>query len=376
MVTKLAILGSTGSIGTQTLDVVRRFPDRLSVVGLSAGRNTRLLTQQAEEFRPRFVFAAGDFVCPSSQPLSPEEMAAHPDVDIVVVALPGSAAITIVMAAVRAGKTIALANKESLVSAGEIIATEAARTGAVLHPVDSEHSAIWQCLAGESSPPTRLILTASGGPFRTYNPAELSTVSPAEALRHPSWRMGPKVTIDSATLLNKGLEVIEAHHLFRMPYDHIEVVIHPQSLVHSLVEFGDGAIKAQLSPPDMRLPIQYALSYPQRWDNSALPRLDLTRAGRLDFESPDYARFPCLPLALEAGRKGGTYPAVLCAAGEQAVALFLAGQIKFIDIAPLIEKVLTAHQATAQPQIDDVLAAGQWAQETAITTAEKGILFC
>ena len=371
MVTRLAILGSTGSIGTQALEVVRKFPDRLSVVGLTAGRNAPLLARQVAEFRPRFIFAAGGFSDPSCQSLNPEELAAHPEVDLVIIAISGEAALTSVVAAVRAGKTVALANKESLVSAGEIILAEAKKTGAALRPVDSEHSAIWQCLLGESSPPARLILTASGGPFRGYTADQLAAVSPAEALRHPSWRMGRKVTVDSATLLNKGLEVIEAHHLFQMPYDRIEVVVHPRSLVHSLVAFGDGALKAQLSPPDMRLPIQYALSHPERWDNETLPRLDLAQSGRLDFEPPDYNRFPCLALALEAGKKGGTYPAVLCSAGESAVEFFLAGQIKFTDIATVIEEVLAAHQPTARPLLAEIMEANRWAREAAGHTAMK-----
>jgi len=371
MIKRLAILGSTGSIGTQTLDIVRNFPDRLTVAGLAAGYDTALFSQQVAEFKPRFAVAANGFTVPGCPSLSPEGMSAHPEVDIVVIAIPGDAALTSVMAAVRAGKIIALANKEALVSAGELITAEAAKNGADLRPVDSEHSAIWQCLVGESTRPTRLILTASGGPFRTYSPIELAAVGAAEALRHPSWRMGRKVTIDSATLLNKGLEVIEAHHLFSLPYDKIEVVIHPQSIIHSLVEFGDGALKAQLSPPDMRLPIQYALSYPERWDNNTLPRLDLIKTGRLYFESPDCTRFPCLSLALQAGRQGGTYPAVLCAAGEGAVALFLAGQIKFTDIAVVLERVLSAHIPIVHPLITDIIDAGHWARDTVRQTSEK-----
>ncbi|MCL2149708.1 MAG: 1-deoxy-D-xylulose-5-phosphate reductoisomerase [Dehalococcoidia bacterium] len=371
MVKRLAVLGSTGSIGTQTLDIIRKFPDRLSVVGLAAGRNTSLLAQQIAEFGPLLVSAPDSFTSPSTQRLSPEEIATHPEVDIVVIAIPGEAALTSVMAAVSAGKVIALANKESLVSAGDIIIAEAERTGATIRPVDSEHSAIWQCLAGESTPPTRLILTASGGPFRTFSPAELATVSIEDALRHPSWSMGHKVTVDSATLLNKGLEIIEAHHLFRLPFEKIEVVVHPQSIVHSLVEFGDGSLKAQLSQPNMRLPIQYALSYPERWDNLALPRLDLVKTGRLDFEPPDHTRFPCLALAIEAGKSGSTYPAVLCAAGERAVELFLAREIGFTDIASAIEGALMAHKPTTHPLITDVMAAVHWAKETVGETAKK-----
>ena len=365
MITRLAIIGSTGSIGTQALDIVRQFPDRLSVIGLAAGHNTSLFAKQVAEFKPRFICTASAFTDPNCQSLSQEEIAAHPEVDIVVIAISGYAALASVLAATKAGKIIALANKESLVSAGELILAEAAKTGATLRPVDSEHSAIWQCLAGESSSPTRLILTASGGPFRNYDSDALAAVDAQSALRHPSWRMGRKVTIDSATLLNKGLEVIEAHYLFHLPYDSIEVVVHPQSIIHSLVEFGDGAVKAQLSPPDMRLPIQYALSYPERWNNDNLPRLDLIKTGRLDFEPPDTTRFPCLTLAIEAGKKGETYPAVLCAAGEYAVEAFLAGRLKFTDIAHTIEAVLAGHQSVNNPDVADIIAASRWAKENA-----------
>jgi len=374
MITKLAILGSTGSIGTQTLDIVRKFPDRLAIVGLATGHVTPLFSQQIAEFEPQLAFTADNLTTKNCQSL--EEISAHPDVDIVVIAIPGYAALTSVMAAAHAGKIIALANKESLVCAGEIILAEVAKSGATLRPVDSEHSAIWQCLSGESTPPVRLILTASGGPFRRYNQTELTAVSAEDALRHPSWRMGRKVTIDSATLLNKGLEVIEAHHLFQMPYDKIDIVIHPQSIVHSLVEFEDGSLKAQLSSPDMRLPIQYALSYPHRWNNDNLPKLDLAKTGRLDFEPPDHTRFPCLALALEAGKKGGTYPAVLCAAGECAVDLFLAGQLRFTDIAPVIESGLAAHSPIMRPFIADVIAASHWARDAVKKSVQKERRYC
>jgi 1-deoxy-D-xylulose-5-phosphate reductoisomerase len=303
-------------------------------------------------------------------------MAALPEADIIVIALPGMAGLRPVMAATKAGKIIALANKESLVSAGEIILAEALKSGAQIRPVDSEHSAIWQCLAGEISPPEKLILTASGGPFRSYNRTELAEVTASEALRHPSWLMGHKVTVDSATLMNKGLEVIEAHYLFQMPYQQIEVVIHPQSLIHSMVAFADGTIKAQLGPPDMRLPIQYALSYPARWDNQATSRLDFKRVNCLDFEPPDEARFPCLRLAIEAGKKGGTYAAVLCAADEAVVELFLESQIRFNDIPILIEEVLSKHQPNSQPEIDDIYRAADWAREEVLHAIKREKLHC
>jgi 1-deoxy-D-xylulose-5-phosphate reductoisomerase len=376
MIKRLAVLGSTGSIGTQALDVVRAFPGRLSVAALAGGHDASLLSSQIAEFKPRFIFAPREISAPGCEILSPEEMAIHPDIDIALIAIPGSAALPALLAAARAGKIIALANKESLVSAGDIIMAAAAKSGAQIRPVDSEHSAIWQCLVGESAAPAHLILTASGGPFLKYSQLELAEVTAAQALRHPSWRMGRKVTIDSATLMNKGFEVLEAHHLFKMPYSRIEVVIHPESIVHSLVEFGDGALKAQLSLPDMRLPIQYALSFPERWDNPVLPRLDLARAGRLDFAAPDYARFPCLKLALEAGLNGGTYPAVLCAADEEAVEMFLSGLIKFTDIAVLVADALSAYAATTNPGIEDILAADRWARETVRQASRRERINC
>ena len=368
------MLGSTGSIGRQTLEVVRAFPSRFTVVGLAAGSNTDLLAKQIAEFKPGFVCCRGEKPPAGSyQPVTMEEMASHPEVDTVVIATPGRAGLMPTLAAVRAGKNIALANKESLVAAGQIIISEAQRTGARILPVDSEHSAIWQCLEGEREPPARIILTASGGPFRSYTPAQMEGVTAEQALRHPSWLMGEKVTVDSATLMNKGLEVIEAHWLFDVPYDNIEVLIHPQSIVHSIVEFVDGSAKAQLSYPDMRLPIQYALSYPERLPNPELPRLDWSLISQLDFAEPDPATFPCLRLAVEAGRSGGTCPAVLSAADEIAVELFLANRIKFSQIPGLVEQVLEQHRPTFRPTLDDITAADAWARETAhkLSTGEK-----
>jgi 1-deoxy-D-xylulose-5-phosphate reductoisomerase len=309
-----------------------------------------------------------------------EEIAVHPEVDILVIATSGKASLNAVLAAVKAGKKIALSNKEPLVMAGEIIMAELkkrhpsqAETSmlpgnlkqirqAEILPVDSEHSAIWQCMNGETLKPARIILTASGGPFLRYSPTQMAEVTAEQALKHPSWRMGKKVTIDSATLMNKGLEVIEAHWLFEMPYDKIEILIHPDSIVHSMIEMEDGSIKAQLSYPDMRFPIQYALSYPDRLRNPTLPRLDWGRLGSLKFELPDYDIFPCLKLAIEAGKRGGTYPAVLCAADEIAVDLFLKKIIHFNDIASLIEKVLERHQNILNPKLEDILSADEWAR--------------
>jgi 1-deoxy-D-xylulose-5-phosphate reductoisomerase len=256
--------------------------------------------------------------------------------------------------------------------AGEIVTGEAAQNGAMLLPVDSEHSAIWQCLSGEAQPPAQIILTASGGPFRDYAVTKLEEVTVAQALSHPSWRMGQKVTIDSATLMNKGLEVIEAHWLFNMPFDRIRVVVHPQSIIHSMVEFEDGSVKAQLSYPDMRLPIQYALSYPDRLPNPQLPRLDWDELEQLTFAPPDFDRFPCLRLAIEAGRRGGTYPAVLCAADEVAVEFFLAGRIRFTDIPALIERTLERHQPISLPGLEEIWAADACAREEMLKLVAGG----
>ena len=368
IVKQVAVLGSTGSIGRQTLEIVRALPHRFHIIGLAAGKNTALLANQINEFKPRFVY----YQDRKEQPrltdaeyefLSLEEMARHPQVDIVVMATSGKWGLSPTLAAVKAGKRVALANKESLVMAGEIITHEAKLNGAQIMPIDSEHSALWQCLEGETQKATQLILTASGGPFHHYSSAQLNEVTAEQALRHPSWRMGRKVTIDSATLMNKGLEVIEAHWLFDMPFDNIKVLVHPQSVVHSMVEFIDGSVKAQLGYPDMRLPIQYALCYPERLANPQLPRLDWEGIKNLTFEQPDLDTFPCLKLAIEAGRKGGTYPAVLCAADEVAVELFLSQRIKFTDIAKLVEQALEEHQATSHPTLEEIMAADNWARE-------------
>src|SRR4030042_1723200 len=374
-VKRLAVLGSTGSIGRQTLDIVRTMPERFSITGLAAGKNLALLSDQAREFKPEFISYAESkgnnkawrdclaVVDCKSLPL--EEMAALDNADIIVIATSGIAGLGAVLAAVRAGKTIALANKESLVAAGGIITAAAKKNKARILPVDSEHSAIWQCLNGEKQPPRRIILTASGGPFRDYSPEQMAGITVAQALAHPSWKMGQKVTIDSATLMNKGLEVIEAHWLFNISVADVKVLVHPQSIVHSMVEFIDGSVKAQLSFPDMRLPIQYALSYPDRLPNADLPCLDWDNFPNLVFEQPDSAKFPCLRLALNAGNKGGTYPAVLCAADEVAVDLFLREKIRFTDIPRIIDKVLEKHGNISRPSLDDILAADKWARQTA-----------
>jgi len=368
IIKQLAVLGSTGSIGQQTLDVVRALPHRFHIVGLAAEKNTELLAKQISEFKPRFVYhrdkrALAGLTDAEYESLSLEDIARHPQVDIVVIATSGKSGLLPTLAAVKAGKNVALANKESLVMAGEIITNEAKLASAQILPVDSEHSAIWQCLSGETQKAAQLTLTASGGPFRHYSPAQLIEVTVEQALKHPSWQMGRKITIDSATLMNKGLEVIEAHWLFDMPFDNIRVLIHHQSIIHSMVEFIDGSIKAQLSYPDMRLPIQYALTYPERLPNPKLPRLNWDSINSLTFEQPDFDTFPCLKLAIEAGRKGGTYPAVLCAADEIAVELFLSRRIKFTDIAHLVEQALEQHQVITHPALEKIIEADRWARQ-------------
>jgi len=376
---KLVILGSTGSIGRQTLDVVRMHPRRLQVVGLSAGHNFKLLAEQIAEFRPRFIFCQGaqaHLPLGDCEFLTMEEMVAQNDVDIVVAALSGASGLLPLLSAIKAGKIIALANKEALVMAGDIVMSLARKHNAQIRPVDSEHSAIWQCISGEKSEPSRIILTASGGPFREYSLADLQEVSVEQTLKHPSWAMGQRVTVDSATLMNKGLEVIEAHWLFGTPFDHIDVLIHPQSIIHSMVEFTDGSIKAQLGMPYMHLPIQYALSHPYRWDNHSTPRLDFAKISHLAFEQPDMMRFPCLKIAIEAGKEGGTCPTVMCAADEIAVKLFLSGDIKFHQIPLLVEKVLAQHRRIAQPSIEEIINADAEARISAHEIAKEEKLHC
>ena len=365
-VKKIAILGSTGSIGQQALDVIRALPDELKVVALTGNKNLKLLEKQIREFQPKmFCPPIKSDISYSGKFLPAEEIASHPEVDLVIVATAGKAGLSPTLAALQAGKTIALADKEVLVMAGEIIVREASLHQAQILPIDSEHSAIWQCLQGEESKPQRLFLTASGGPFYHYSQSQLAKVTPEQALQHPVWKMGKKITIDSATLMNKGLEVVEAHWLFSCSFDSIEILIHPQSIVHSMVEFIDGSLKAQLSWPDMRLPIQYALSYPKRWPNSELPHVDWDRIKSLNFEPVDYDKFPCLKLAVEAGKSGGTYPAVLCAADEVAVELFLSRRISFTDIAKIVQKTLEQHRSISQPSLEEILAADRWARECA-----------
>ena len=364
--TRVAVLGSTGSIGRQTLDVLAAHPDRFELIALAAGRNRVLLDAQAAQHRPRRAVLAGDEAAPLV------EIAAADDVDLVVVATGGLVSLRAVIAALAAGKVVATANKETLVAGGHLVmplaraladarrpagaASSAADALAWLRPIDSEHSAIWQCLVGEPAQAVaRLILTASGGPFRTATPAQLQAVTVEQALRHPTWQMGAKITIDSATLANKGLEVIEAHWLYDVGYDAIEVVIHPQSVVHSAVRFIDGSLKAQLGTPDMRLPIQYALTYPERAPSPA-DAVDLLAAGRLDFEAPDEARFPALRIAREAALAGPWASAALISADEVAVARFLAGTLAFSGIPRLLEAAVNryARSDVSAPDVDQL----------------------
>ena len=375
---RIAILGSTGSIGRSSLAVVDANPTRLSVAALAAGQNSALLAEQVARYQPEAVAmssAAGiDALRATGTPLPSivgtgaeglVAVATHPSVDIVICASSGTAALEAVLAAIEAGKTIALANKEILVMAGQLVTEAARRRGVAILPVDSEHNAIHQCLHGRAQGELRrLILTASGGPFRGMTAAELERVTPAAALQHPTWQMGRKITIDSATLMNKGLEVIEARWLFDAGADQIDVVVHPQSIVHSMVELSDGSVIAQLGVTDMRLPIQYACSYPERWE-AMLPPLDITRAGRLEFFPPAHDRFPCLGLAYEALRAGGTVPVVLNAANEVAVELFLVGRLGFMAIPRVIAETMGAHESEPVTTLRMVRRADAWAREQA-----------
>ena len=374
----LAVLGSTGSIGRQALEVARLHRDRLRVVALVARSNADLLEEQAREFLPLMVGLVEEG--PASRLRERlngtgievragagclVEAAAHPLAEVVLNAVVGSAGLPATLAALGAGKKLALANKESLVAGGDLV-LRALSGGGELIPVDSEHSAVFHCLSGEDPGSVeRIILTASGGPFRGYTRGELEGVTPEMALKHPTWSMGPRITVDSATLMNKGLEVIEAHYLFGLPYDRIEVVVHPQSIVHSLVEFRDGSLAAQLSVPDMRIPIGLALSHPERWRTPAR-RTTLEDLRELTFEPVDRGTFRCLDLAYRAGKMGGTATAVLNAADEVAVELFLRGEIGFLDIERMVEAVLEDHRPWRVETLDDVVAAEEWARSRAL----------
>lgn len=383
----ITLLGSTGSIGTQTLDIVAQYPDQFQIIGLAAGRNIEMLAQQVRQFHPEIVA-----ICEAEK--LPELQAAIADLDVqpillggeagvvevarygrseaVVTGIVGCAGLLPTIAAIEAGKDIALANKETLIAGGPVVLPLVQKHGVKLLPADSEHSAIFQCLQGvPAGGLRRILLTASGGAFRDWAVEKLVDVTVADALKHPNWTMGRKITIDSATLMNKGLEVIEAHWLFGVDYDQIEIVIHPQSIIHSLIELQDTSVLAQLGWPDMRLPLLYALSYPERlatdWE-----RLDLVKAGSLTFREPDHHKYPCMQLAYAAGRAGGSMPAVLNAANEQAVALFLEEQIRFLDIPRLIEQVCDRHHSHNQstPTLEDIITADQWARQEVLSLSK------
>ncbi|QEY32012.1 1-deoxy-D-xylulose-5-phosphate reductoisomerase [Synechococcus sp. RSCCF101] len=389
----ISVLGSTGSIGTQTLQIVEEFPERFRVVALSAGRNLGLLAEQIRRHRPEVVAVADpdllgalrDQVARDPAGHRPlllagaeglEAVAAWSSADLVVTGIVGCAGLMPTLAAIRAGKDLALANKETLIAAAPVVLPALQASGSRLLPADSEHSAIFQCLQGTPWPDTarlstgqptpglrRIQLTASGGAFRDWPAADLARATVADATSHPNWSMGRKITVDSATLMNKGLEVIEAHYLFGVSYDAIEIVIHPQSIIHSMVELEDSSVLAQLGWPDMKLPILYAMSWPERIA-TPWPRLDLARLGQLSFRLPDREKYPCMELAYAAGRAGGSMPAVLNAANEQAVALFLEEQVAFLDIPRLIEAACDRHRSDlmAAPDLDGILAVDRWAR--------------
>ena len=375
---QIAILGSTGSIGTQTLDVVRQHPEEFSVYALSAHRSIDLLIQQALEFNPAVVCIADESLYqPLREALSDlpiqvmagekaiAEMVTMTAIDVVVAAMVGYAGLRPTIEAIKAKKTIALANKETLVVAGEIICRLAARHKVRILPVDSEHSAIFQCLVGEDMASVeKLLLTASGGPFRTFTYEQMQHVTAAEALRHPNWEMGAKITIDSASMMNKGFEVIEARWLFDIPVKKIQVLVHPQSVIHSAVQFVDGSVKAQLGTPDMRIPIQYALTYPERW-LSDVPRLDLFKTNNLTFEEPDLQRFPNLRLAYDAMAKGGNIPCILNAANEVVNLAFREGKCGFLQMSDIIEKTMATTDFIAQPTYDDYVQTDKEARRIA-----------
>ncbi|MFM6062597.1 MAG: 1-deoxy-D-xylulose-5-phosphate reductoisomerase [Microcystis panniformis] len=377
---KISILGSTGSIGTQTLDIVTDHPDKFQVVGLATGNNIQLLSEQIRQFRPQIVAINNEGQLEDLKSLISDldytpiilagkegviEVARYGDSESVVTGIVGCAGLLPTIAAITAGKDIALANKETLIAGGPVVLPLVEKHGVKLLPADSEHSAIFQCLQGV--PPgglKKIILTASGGAFRDLPVEKLPQVTVADALKHPNWSMGRKITIDSATLMNKGLEVIEAHYLFGVDYNAIDIVIHPQSIIHSLIELQDTSVLAQLGWPDMRLPLLYALSWPERIYTDWEP-LNLVKAGSLTFKEPDHHKYPCMGLAYAAGRAGGAMPAVLNAANEQAVALFLEEKISFLDIPRVIEKVcdrFTIHNSST-PSLDDILAADNWARQ-------------
>jgi 1-deoxy-D-xylulose-5-phosphate reductoisomerase len=369
------VLGSTGSIGCQTLDVIRAHPQRFRIVGLSAWNSADLLAKQIAEFEPGIVACANPDALKGRigsgvKVGSIADVACVDEVDIIISGVVGKEGLEPVMQALLRGKTVAIANKEAMVMAGGLLQEAARKGGGSIRPVDSEHSAIWQCLAGEDvASVKRLVITASGGALRDLPLPELAAITPERALAHPNWSMGRKITVDSATLFNKGLEVIEAHWLFDIPYDRIDVLMHRESIIHSMVEFVDGSFKAQLSSPDMRQPIQYALSYPERLPTPLKP-VDFAAMGSLRFEPLDMERFPCLGYALAAGSRGGTYPAALAAADEEAVNAFLTGRLRFLDIPELLSDTLEEFVTKDDISLEAVLAADAWGREFATAWIE------
>ncbi|MEQ8188227.1 MAG: 1-deoxy-D-xylulose-5-phosphate reductoisomerase [Candidatus Eremiobacterota bacterium] len=375
----ISILGSTGSIGRQTLEVISAFPEKFRVTGLAAGNNIELLAEQIKKFRPEIVSVGEEKSVKKLKALLGDyraeiyfgtdgliKVASYNETELVVLSVVGHIGLLPAIKAIEAGKDIALANKETLVTGGELIDDLLKKRNVNILPVDSEHSAIFQCIAGNSkSNISRILLTASGGPFRYMAPEDFRFITPEDALAHPTWNMGKKVTVDSATLMNKGFEVIEARWLFNVPVDNIHVLIHPQSIVHSLVEFKDKSVMAQLSPPDMRLPIQYALTYPERWDGARFKSLDLLEAGRLEFYPPDTDKFPCLSLAYKSIKEGGTRPAVLNAVNEVAVSAFLEKKLLFNEIPVLISQVLKEHKNQDGKFIEHILQDSEWAMKRA-----------
>ena len=374
---KITILGSTGSIGLNALSVIEKNPQRFQVEALAAGRNIKLLNKQIEKFKPKVVsVSTKESAYKLRETLNAKskvkifydeeglkDIASFPSADIVISAISGSAGLIPTIAAIEAGKDIALANKETMVMAGDIVTKKAIKKGVKIIPVDSEHSAIFQCLEGYNNRNIRrIILTASGGPFLNFTRKELEKVNLSQTLRHPKWKMGKKITIDSASMMNKGLEVIEAKWLFNVDIGDIDVLIHPQSIVHSMVEFIDGAFLAQMGVPDMKIPIAYALTYPERIMND-LPSLNLAKTGNLEFFKPDKKKFPCLGIAYAACLCGGTAPAVLNAADEIAVSAFMENKIRFIDLPEIIEKILSRHDSIKDPSLDDILQADLWARK-------------
>lgn len=375
---KIVILGSTGSIGTTALRVIKKLGKDYQVLGLSADKNIDLLEKQIREFHPQVVSVMNEVAAERLKAKSKElrvkalkgidglkELAVLPEANLIIFAVVGAIGLLPLLDAIRAGKTIALANKETLVIAGDIVISETKKRYVRILPLDSEHSAIFQCLHKENNKEIRkIILTASGGPFYGYTLDQLKKVTVGQALRHPQWKMGKKITVDSATLMNKGLETIEAHHLFNLPYEKIDILIHPESMIHSLVEFIDGTLRALVSLPDMRYPIQYALTYPHYVDTK-LPSVDWSKVKQFTFFLPERRKFPCLDLALEAGKEGGTYPAVLNAANEIAVDSFLKNKISFLQIAEIVRQTLEKHKSVSSPNLDAILSADLWARKKA-----------